>query len=162
MRAITKVTIVAAIIIIVLGWMSVAYAQTQFAPSQDPKVTAMQDAIVITDNVLAETRTFRYAVGGVGAAYGAVASGAVAATAGLSVPMIAVASVAGGVVYGASFYGASTLGAELVYQDAAKKIKEGRSKMTQKAEELKEEMKEELKEKKQAAMVALAKARELW
>ena len=158
------ITLVVAVVIILAGFFtSAAFAgENLLGPSMDPKVTQMQNDIIITDKVMAETRTFRYAFGGVGVAYGAVASGMVAASAGLSVPLVAVTSVAGGIIYGTSFYGATTLGTELVYQDAAKKIKEGRAAAEQKASELKKELKDELKEKKAAASYYAAKIREVF
>ena len=158
------ITLVVAVVVILAGFFtSAAFAgENLLGPSADPKVTQMQNDIIVTDKVMAETRTFRYAFGGVGAAYGAVASGMVAASAGLSVPLVAVTSVAGGIIYGTSFYGATTLGTELVYQDAAKKIKAGRAAVEQKASELKEELKDELKEKKEAAKYYSSKIKEFF
>lgn len=157
-------TLVFAIIILLGGFFtSAAFAgENLLGPSTDPKVIQLQNDIITTDKVMAETRTFRYAFGGVGAAYGAVASGMVAASAGLSVPLVAVTSVAGGIIYGTSFYGATTLGTELVYQDAAKKIQAGRAAAEQKASELERELKSELKEKKEAAKYYASKIREFF
>jgi hypothetical protein len=157
------VTLVVAVIIILAGFASAAFAaEDLLGPSTDPKVVQLQNDIITTDKVMAETRTFRYAFGGVGAAYGAVASGMVAASAGLSVPLVAVTSVAGGIIYGTSFYGATTLGTELVYQDAAKKIQAGRAAAEQKASELKKELKDELREKKAAASYYAARVKEFF
>ena len=157
------VTLVVAVIIILAGFASAAFAaEDLLGPSTDPKVIQLQNDIITTDKVMAETRTFRYAFGGVGAAYGAVASGMVAASAGLSVPLVAVTSVAGGIIYGTSFYGATTLGTELVYQDAAKKIQAGRAAAEQKASELKKELKDELREKKAAASYYAARVKEFF
>ena len=157
------VTLVVAVIIILAGFASAALAaEDLLGPSTDPKVIQLQNDIITTDKVMAETRTFRYAFGGVGAAYGAVASGMVAASAGLSVPLVAVTSVAGGIIYGTSFYGATTLGTELVYQDAAKKIQAGRAAAEQKASELKGALKDELREKKAAASYYAARVKEFF
>ena len=157
------ISMIIAVIIILAGFASAAFAaEDLLGPSTDPKVIQLQNDIITTDKVMAETRTFRYAFGGVGAAYGAVASGMVAASAGLSVPLVAVTSVAGGIIYGTSFYGATTLGTELVYQDAAKKIQAGRAAAEQKASELKKELKDELKEKKAAASYYAARVKEFF
>jgi len=161
------VTLVISAIIVLAGFVSTAFAadptkRDPFAPSTNPKVIQMQEDILATDRVMAETRTFRYAFGGVGAAYGAVASGMVAASAGLSAPLVGVTAVAGAVVYGSSFYGATTLGTELVYQDAAKKIREGRAAAEQKASEFKRELKDELREKKAAASYYAARVKEFF
>ena len=157
------ISLIVAVIVILAGFTSAAFAgENLLGPSTDPKVIQLQNDIITTDKVMAETRTFRYAFGGVGVAYGAVASGMVAASAGLSVPLVAVTSVAGGIIYGTSFYGATTLGTELVYQDAAKKIKAGRAAAEQKASELKKELKDELKEKQAAASYYAAKVKEFF
>ena len=158
------ITLVLAVIVVLTGFFAGAAlaAEDLLGPSTDPKAIQLQNDIITTDKVMAETRTFRYAFGGVGAAYGAVASGMVAASAGLSVPLVAVTSVAGGIIYGTAFYGATTLGTELVYQDAAKKIKEGRAVAEQKASELKKELNSELKEKKEAAKYYAAKVKEFF
>ena len=158
------ISMIVAAIVVLAGFTSAAFAAEKdlFGPSTDPKVIQLQNDIITTDKIMAETRTFRYAFGGVGAAYGAVASGMVAASAGLSVPLVAVTSVAGGIIYGTSFYGATTLGTELVYQDAAKKIKAGRAAAEQKAAEIKKELKDELREKKAAAEHYAAKVKEFF
>lgn len=163
MKKIFVVTLVVAVIIVLAGFTSAAFAgEKLLGPSTDPKVIQLQNDILTTDKVMAETRTFRYAFGGVGAAYGAVASGMVAASAGLSAPLVAVTTVAGGIIYGTSFYGATTLGTELVYQDAAKKIKAGRAAVEQKASNLKEELKDELREERAAVNHYAAKVKEFF
>lgn len=144
-------TLIIASIIVLAGFASTAFAADPFGPSTNPQVTKMQDEILAADKVMSETRTFRYAFGGVGAVYGAVTSGMIAASAGLSAPLVGATAVAGAIVYGSSFYGATTLGTELVYQDAAEKIRKGRAAAEQKANELKKELKSELIEKKEAA-----------
>ena len=100
-----------------------SFANSFTEPTADPVRIIQQQKILLVDEVLAETRTFRYAAGVVGAGVGVAAGASAASAAGVAVVP---AAVAGGIIYGAAFYGSSTLGVELAYQVTAQEIRDKR------------------------------------
>lgn len=148
--------LVSAIISILVFTVAFLYASLVSAeeknitdPSMNPVTIIQQQKILLVDDVLEETRTFRYAAGVAGGVFGGVAGATAAAASGTAVvPMV----VGGAIVYGAAFYGASTLGVELAYQVTADKIREKRdqaiAEAKKKGEELLEQGKQKYQEKK--------------
>ena len=61
MKKVFAVTLVVAVITFLGGFFTSAFAaEDLLGPSTSPSVTQMQNDILITDKVMAETRTFRY------------------------------------------------------------------------------------------------------
>lgn len=126
-KAFTISAIISFIAVLALAFFSTnTFAEDITDPSANPVTIIQQQKILLADEVMAETRTFRYAAGVAGGALGVWAGATAAATAGVSVLPAAVAS---GIVYGAAFYGASTLGIELAYQTTAAQIREKRDRL---------------------------------
>lgn len=116
--------IIIAIILVILCLISFKSVASDFTnPSMDPVRIIQQQKVLLVDEVLAETRTFRYTAGVVGAGIGVAAGASAASAAGVAVVP---AAVAGGIIYGAAAYGSATLGVELSYQVTAQEIREKR------------------------------------
>lgn len=143
-----KITVVSAIAAVVVFAVSFLYANASHAseftdPTLDPVKVIQQQKILLVDSVMAETRTFRYAAGAVGAGVGALAGYSAATAAGVSAAPVV---VSGAIIYGAAFYGASTLGTEVGYQLVAEEIREKRDLALGKGKELAGELQQKGKE----------------